>query len=274
MSATLIALEGDLLTDAVARAPGILELLRAGVDDGRLAAIVLGADTAPRAYDPVALATALTVHVPGIAVIAGSDGISDHPYNSARRLLSLDHVSGGRGGALFSSGGASASHTAERITVIRKLWNSWPADTVLADHATGRYATTDGIRAIGHVGDHFRVGGALNSPSSRQGEPVSLWHIRDEDELEAARDLVDLVVTDNPALAASWDASGRAGRVGGARTGGDAVLLHVATVRGLADALAAASPAAHGGSLRDRLGLPQRHYDLSHAPLAFGATHA
>ncbi|GAA2985664.1 alkanesulfonate monooxygenase SsuD/methylene tetrahydromethanopterin reductase-like flavin-dependent oxidoreductase (luciferase family) [Microbacterium terrae] len=279
MSAALIALEGTVLADAVAQEPQTTSLLREGVRDGRLAAVVLGAPYAPRDHDPVAVATALTVHLPGIGVIAAADRDGDHPYNAARRLLSLDHLSGGRAGALFSGGGAAdeASHTAERIEVVRKLWNSWPVETLLVDHATRRYARTDGIRAIAHAGDRYEVRGALNTPTSRQGEPVSLWWVDTPDELEASFGLVDLVVTDSEHVMTAWSiaASAERPRLVSTVPGAAGIsLVRVRTRDGLARALDSASPAVPARTLRKRLGLPERRYDLSHAPLAFGAAHA
>lgn len=254
----LIALQGELPGRLVAGDPEVLAILRAafsagpGSDSGgRLAAVVLGAQERPLGYDAVALATSLTARVPGLPVIVASDGERDHPYNAARRLLSLDHLSGGRAGVLFRNGSSTAAHTAERIRAIRALWNSWPRESLVADRESGVYAHTGGIRAVDHSGPGFRIRGALNSPSSIQGEPVSLWQAGTAEDVDTASGLVDLVVP------------------------GDAALVPVDSAAALDGALAAAPPGTgEHDTLRELLGLPARSYDLSDKPLAFGATHA
>ncbi|MFF1831400.1 hypothetical protein [Paenarthrobacter sp. NPDC058040] len=288
---TFLELAGDLPTLLAAGDPGLYGVLRSA----RVPAspFVLGADPRPLRHDPVALGTSLTVRLPGWPVLSASDGYRDHPYNAARRFLSLDHLSGGRTGVFFRSGGAGAVATAERISVIRGLWNSWPLESLVADTSSGVYAHTDGIRRVEHSGPVYRVGGALNTPSSPQGEPVSLWQVETADELEAAQGLVDLVVIDNPLLIERWASLPLDGRPGLVAAGGlayDGALTHdgeaaaelvrVSTVGELSDALGrGASTTRHpslgaGHTLRDALGLPPRGFDLSHKPLAFGAVRA
>ena len=271
--APLIALVGELPALLPSRPLELIDVLRSGSD--RLGAVIVGFEGRPLRLDPVSTATALTVDVPGLPVLVASDGVGDAPYNAARRLLSLDHLSGGRGGVVFVSGDADATQTSERIRVIRALWNSWPRDTLLADRERGVFATTDGIRRIEHAGAHYRVAGALNSPTSRQGEPVSVWRVSSEAELDAARGLVDLVVVDDPRLVDAWHAAqgdDRPGLVTGVdvRVAADALaVVAVRSVDELRDLLADL-PARPGTTLRERLGLPERAYDLSDKPLAFG----
>lgn len=267
---TLLALTGELpalLRDQDSALLDALRHLPAGV------AVVVGAEGRPLQLDPVAVATALSVHVPGLPVIVASDGIRDAPYNAARRFLSLDHLLGGLSGVVFRSGEGDAAQTAERIDVIRALWNSWPAETLLADRESGVYATTENIRRIEHEGAHYRVAGALNSPTSAQGEPVSIWHIDSADDLVAAHGLVDVVVIEDPTLIAQWADSDPVDRPAlAAESGVEGASIVYREVHRLDEvaALAAASdrPAL---SLRDVLGVAPRRYDLSAKPLAFGA---
>ncbi|MFC9772596.1 MULTISPECIES: hypothetical protein [unclassified Pseudarthrobacter] len=276
-----LALHGDFPARLAAGDPDVVRpLSRLTGTTG--AALVLGAEGRPARYDPAALATSLTVRLPGWPVLATSDGRGDHPYNAARRFLSLDHLSRGRSGVVFRGDGASAEHTAERIRVIRALWNSWPLESLVADRDTGVYAQVDGIRAIDHEGVDFRVYGALNSPASIQGEPVTVWHITTAAELDAAHGLVDLVVLDRPALLERWTASPEDGRPGlvavGLNHNGAAVgeLVPVRTSAELAEAAADSTTAARGAAptLRAVLGLPVRSYDLSSKPFAFGVPSA
>lgn len=256
----LLAASEALELALAAREPGALAALESASD--RLGALVLGARPGASAVDPVALGIALTARVPGLAVVAGNaDSFggsgTDAPYNAARRLLSLDHLSLGRGGALFAGAGEPLARTVERIRVIRELWNSWPRESLVADVARGVFAETDGIRRIEHTGEHFSVLGSLNSPTSLQGEPVSILRVGTAEALAAAEELVDLVVLDDPSL----------------RSERAVELVPVDSAAELASAVAGLAAAANG-TLRARLGLPERTLDLSDRPLAFGAARA
>ncbi len=282
---TFLELAGDLPTLLAAGDPGLYGVLRSAPVAN--SPFVLGADPRPFRHDPVALGTSLTVRLPGWPVLSVSDGYRDHPNNAARRFLSLDHLSGGRTGVLFRSGEADAVATAERISLIRALWNSWPLESLVADSTSGVYAHTDGIRRAEHSGPVYRVGGALNTPSSPQGEPVSLWQAGTPEELEAAQGLVDLVIIDNPLLVERWAAlplDGRPGLVVADGLAYDGVaaaeLVRVSSVGELSEALGRGAfpnqhpPLGAAHTLRDTLGLPSRSFDLSHKPLAFGAVRA
>ncbi len=282
----LLALLGDLPGRLAAGDPDVVRPL-ASLAGAQGAALVFGAGGRPLHHDPAALAIALSVRLPGWPVLGFSDGRSDHPYNAARRFLSVDHLTGGRSGVVFRGDGTAAEHTAERIRVIRALWNSWPVESLVADREAGVYAHTESIHAIDHRGPDFSVYGALNTPTSIQGEPVSLWQVSTAEELDAAHGLVDLVVIDRPPLVSRWAESALEGRPGlvaaGVHDGGaTAELVPVHSSSELADAVARISragipTAARGGdvrTLRAVLGLPPRSYDLSSKPLAFGAPRA
>lgn len=58
------------------------------------------------------------------------------------------------------------------MTVVKALWDSWAADAVIDDRASGRYTRGDRIRAINHNGTYYQVSGPLNLPRSPQGRPV------------------------------------------------------------------------------------------------------
>lgn len=269
---TLLDLSGEIADALRDRDPAAIGALRAV--GNRVGAVVIG-DGRPLRLDPVATALTLSLDAPGVPVLVGSDGLRDAPYNAARRFLALDHLSGGRAGVVFRSGDGDASRTAERIRVIRELWNSWPRETLRADREAGVFATTDGIRRIAHAGEHYRVAGALNSPTSIQGEPVSIWRVETEAELEAADGLVDVVAVGSDALADAWARLDARSRPALARAdGGEGADLSVVSATSVADLealrLGAPSAAAAGATLRERLGLPARALDLSDRPLAFG----
>ena len=58
------------------------------------------------------------------------------------------------------------------MAVVKELWDSWAADAVIDDRASGFYARGERIRPINHRGDFYGVVGPLNMPRSPQGRPV------------------------------------------------------------------------------------------------------
>jgi FMN-dependent oxidoreductase (nitrilotriacetate monooxygenase family) len=143
----------------------------------------------PGQLEPLTLLTALSQHTERIGLIATVSSTYNDPYNLARRLASVDHVSAGRAGwNIVTSAGADEAanfgltdrpdHAAryaradEFLTVAKALWDSWEGGAVLADKATGRYADPSRLHAIGHAGDHFSVAGALNVERPPQGHPL------------------------------------------------------------------------------------------------------
>lgn len=138
-------------------------------------------------FDPTVLFTAIAASVPDIGFFLTASSSYNSPYNLARRLATLDHISGGRViwnvvssfnpdiAANFSA--APLPPRADRyrradefLEVVKKLWLSWdtphgdaPADTVW-DETTAR--------RIDHHGEFFDVAGPLNVPIGPQGHPV------------------------------------------------------------------------------------------------------
>ncbi|UNB50723.1 LLM class flavin-dependent oxidoreductase [Mycolicibacterium sp. YH-1] len=148
-----------------------------------------GAFRPPGQLEPFTLLTALSQHTSRIGLIATVSSTYNEPYNLARRLASVDHVSGGRAGwNIVTSAGADEaanfglddrpSHAAryeradEFLGVAKTLWDSWEVDAVVADKASGQYADPERIHAIDHVGSYFRVAGPLNVERPPQGHPL------------------------------------------------------------------------------------------------------
>lgn len=102
-----------------------------------------------------------------------------HPYLAARQLMSLHWLSHGRAGwnvvtalqghenfglADMTSSEARYLRAIEFTQVVRRLWDSFPADALVIDREAGRYADTDLILPINHHGAEFDVAGPLNLP--------------------------------------------------------------------------------------------------------------
>lgn len=186
---------GDLARGiATGDADAVAALVRA--HDRRAAdLLVLGleplvAPSGPRpeiGLDPFAVAAGRHRLVPAWDVLAVAALTRDHPYNLARRTLAAWHLSGGRVGLLLVADAdapregrddwlhppapSDAARLADAAAALRALWRSWPADAIVGDRESGRYARTDGIRPVGHRGV-YDIAGPLTTPASRLGDPV------------------------------------------------------------------------------------------------------
>lgn len=113
------------------------------------------------------------------------------PYELARQLASLDHLSGGRAawnvvttsdaftGENFRRGGyldraLRYERAAEFLRTARELWESWPAGAMVGDRDGGRFATRADLGAFAHHGDQFDIAGHFTVPRSPQVHPVIL----------------------------------------------------------------------------------------------------
>ena len=122
--------------------------------------------------EPTILLTALAVETSRIGLIATASTSYNEPYNLARRLSSVDWVSGGRAGwnIVTTAGEAAArnfgledqplhsaryARASEFLEVATKLWDSWEDDAIVADKETGIHAVAERVHAIGHRGEHF-----------------------------------------------------------------------------------------------------------------------
>lgn len=139
--------------------------------------------------DPVTLLSAIAPVTKNIGLIATASTSYNDPYNLARRFATLDLISNGRAGwnVVTTAGDAAAQNFSQQsqldssqryarahefLSVVKKLWNSWEPDAVIADKASGTWADPAKIHPAAHVGEHFQVAGALNVPRSPQGHPV------------------------------------------------------------------------------------------------------
>jgi FMN-dependent oxidoreductase (nitrilotriacetate monooxygenase family) len=139
--------------------------------------------------DPLALVPLLahvTTHL-GFGVTAALT--YEHPYTFARRMSTLDHLSGGRVGWNIVTGYLDSAarnlgqtrqlgHDArydladEYLDVVYKLWEkSWDDDAVVADKVEGVYADPAKVHAIGHQGPHYTVPGIHLCEPSPQRTP-------------------------------------------------------------------------------------------------------
>lgn len=138
-------------------------------------------------WDPLVLLPALALTTQRIGLIGTASTTYNEPYNLARKLANIDHLSGGRVGwnLVTSLGGgenfnldAHVQHAdryeraEEFYDVVTGLWDSWEDDAFIQDKTAGRFADTDKLHVLDHHGKHFQVRGPLNAARPPQGYPV------------------------------------------------------------------------------------------------------
>ncbi|HVW42461.1 MAG TPA: LLM class flavin-dependent oxidoreductase [Amycolatopsis sp.] len=139
--------------------------------------------------EPLTLLSAIAVHTSHIGLVGTLTTSYNEPFNVARRLYSLDHISSGRAGwNVVTSGDAGTAgnysrdehydyptrygRAHEHIEVVRGLWDSYEADAFPRDKESGVFLDPAKQHALNHKGEYFSVVGPLNLERSPQGQPV------------------------------------------------------------------------------------------------------
>jgi alkylation response protein AidB-like acyl-CoA dehydrogenase len=211
-------------------------------------------DDRPGAYFDAAAAIATLLHrLPSAWFAVGTRDLADtgHPYNLARRIASLEQLSGGRTAWVLddgSSDGASESYEQrDRIRVVQQLLRTWPRESIAADADAPHFAQTEHIRRINADGA-YPTAGPLNVPSSPQHLPVFVSPRRFGD----VHRYVDLLVRDDAWVLPYADAAGLPLATTHAVADIDALLGVAASLAVLPEGQADAAPQ----TLRARLRLP------------------
>lgn len=140
-------------------------------------------------FEPLTTTAALSSVTERIGLVVTGSATLAHPYHLARQLLSLDHLSLGRAGwnLVTSFAQAAADNFSARgvvdhderyqiaeeaIEVVKKLWDSWSEDTIVADRETGVFNDVSKIAVPEHHGRYFDVKGPIGAARSAQGRPV------------------------------------------------------------------------------------------------------
>jgi FMN-dependent oxidoreductase (nitrilotriacetate monooxygenase family) len=139
--------------------------------------------------EPITLLAALAAVTKDIGLIATASTSYSEPYNLARALASIDHLSNGRMGwnvvtsamneeALNFGRDGNIEHAlryeraSEFVDVAKKLWDSIEDDALPIDKVSGDFADPARLHRIDHAGKHFKVRGPLNVPRPPQGYPI------------------------------------------------------------------------------------------------------
>jgi len=139
-------------------------------------------------WEPVTLLSSLAASTRNIGLLGTVNATYSEPYNVARMLASLDHISDGRAGwhldytsypnAALNFGREDSdnvvrqSRCEEFLTVVNGLWDSWEDDAFVRDKDSGVYFEPSKLHALNHRGEHFSVAGPLNIARPLQGHPV------------------------------------------------------------------------------------------------------
>ncbi|GAA1667107.1 NtaA/DmoA family FMN-dependent monooxygenase [Microbacterium lacus] len=139
--------------------------------------------------DTLAVLASLAAVTDHIGLIGTLSSTFNEPYELARQLASLDHLSGGRAGwnvvtswdaftgQNFRRGGFLTreeryTRAEEFVRTVQELWDSWAEDAIVADKQSGRFLADDTVGRFSHAGAQFDIEGRFTVPRSPQGRPV------------------------------------------------------------------------------------------------------
>jgi len=140
----------------------------------------------PDTLPVLAALAAVTSH---IGLVGTLNATFNEPYELARQIASLDRLSGGRAGwnvvtsfdaftgANFRRGGFLPHseryvRAEETVATIRRLWDSWADDAIVADKNSGEFLADAGAGAFLQTSTQFDIAGRFTVPRSPQGRPV------------------------------------------------------------------------------------------------------
>ncbi len=139
--------------------------------------------------DTLAVLAALAAVTDHIGLVGTLNSTFNEPYELARQIASLDHLSGGRAGwnvvtSFDAFTGANFRRGAflppsdryvraeETVATVRELWDSWAADAIVADKDSGVFLREQDAGRFAHHGTQFDIQGRFTVPRSPQGRPV------------------------------------------------------------------------------------------------------
>ncbi|MFC0408959.1 LLM class flavin-dependent oxidoreductase [Roseomonas elaeocarpi] len=161
-------------------------------------------------FDPLTLLPALAMVTERLGLVATASTTFEPPYTIARRLASLDHLSGGRAGwnlvttanpdAALNFGMTEQPAHADRyrrarefFDVVTGLWDSWADDAFVRDVESGVFFEPERMHVLNHEGPSLRVRGPLNIARPVQGWPVVVQAGSSEDGRQLAAETAEVV---------------------------------------------------------------------------------
>lgn len=195
--------------------------------------------------DPSVLISALATVTTELGLTFTSSTLQEHPFNFARKLSTLDHLSRGRVGWNIVTGYAASAarnfglgrlpdhdqryrRADEYMEVAYKLWEgSWEDDALIEDPTRRSYADPDRVHPIDHRGEQFRVAGPhLTDPSPQRTPLLFQAGASDSGRSFAARHAEGVfLIARSPAGAGAHIADVRGRAVAHGRRGTDLIFL-------------------------------------------------
>ena len=181
-----------------------------------------GLDTAPgmTSLDPIIMLAGLAQATSHIGLVATASTTFNPPYIVARQIQSLHWLSKGRAGwnivtsldgeRNFGTGAMPSAEwryerAAEFTDLVRKLWDSYPADALILNRQTGQFADSSRIRPINYRGAHFSVDGPLTMPAHPAGPPILFQAGASPTGREFAASIANGIFASTPDMQASMD---------------------------------------------------------------------
>jgi FMN-dependent oxidoreductase (nitrilotriacetate monooxygenase family) len=162
-------------------------------------------------FEPLTLLSHIAARTKHIGLVATVNTNFEHPYNVARLLASLDHVSRGRAGWNVVSSLSEATvrnfglprpfthaeryeRAAESVALAKRLWDSWDDDAFdRPDRAAGRFFEPASAHPVRHAGKHFSCEGVLDIARPIQGYPVLVQAGNSDTGREFAAEIAEMI---------------------------------------------------------------------------------
>jgi alkanesulfonate monooxygenase len=165
--------------------------------------------------EPTLVLSAVAAVTSRIGLVPTVSTTYNHPYNFARRMASIDHISRGRAGwNMVTSFSIDEAHNfgldqpidsdnrhgraAEFLDVINGLWDSWDDDAFLRDKKSGQYFDPTKFHRLNHRGLHFQVRGPLDTARPPQGRLPVVTAGTSENSQDLAARVADMVYGGQP----------------------------------------------------------------------------
>ncbi len=170
--------------------------------------------------DPTLVVSALAAVTERVGLIPTASTSYNHPYSFARRMATIDHISGGRLGWNMVTGfnpeeafnfnhdkpvpsDIRHARAGEFVEAMQGLFDSWDDDAFIRDKASGVYFDRDKVHFLDHAGEHFRIRGPLDVARPPQGRiPIVTAGVSDN-AMELAARYADITYGGQPNIAAA-----------------------------------------------------------------------